>query len=193
MGRQAPPRRCGLRGTRRRYPRIVAAKTDVLELGLLALSSGEGRRVDSDVALDGLEFGGQRYDPTPSVVPARLDVARTVSGYSVRLRLEAGVVGPCTRCLTDAAVQLSIDAREVDQPGAGDEVRSPYVAGDELDVRSWARDALALAMPTQILCRDDCLGLCAVCGEDLNDAGEGHGHEPAPDARWSKLSELRLD
>jgi len=164
-----------------------------LELGRLGLVSGEGRRVDVDVMLDGLEFGGERYEPVPSIVSARLDVARTVSGYSLRLRLEARVSGPCTRCLADAAVVLGIDAREVDQPGAGEEVRSPYVDGDELDVHSWARDALALAMPTQILCREDCLGLCAVCGEDLNATADGHGHEPAPDPRWSKLSELRLD
>ena len=44
-----------------------------------------------------------------------------------------------------------------------------------------------------LLCRPDCLGLCTICGADLNEAGPDHGHEPAPDPRWAKLSELHLD
>ncbi|HEV7804758.1 MAG TPA: YceD family protein [Solirubrobacteraceae bacterium] len=48
-------------------------------------------------------------------------------------------------------------------------------------------------MPAQLLCRDDCAGLCPVCGTDLNAAGPEHAHERAPDPRWAKLSELKLD
>jgi uncharacterized protein len=62
-----------------------------------------------------------------------------------------------------------------------------------LDLRAWARDALALALPVQLVWREDCAGLCPVCGEDLNAAGPEHVHERAPDPRWAKLSELRLD
>src|SRR6478752_652725 len=74
---------------------------------------------------------------------------------------------------------------EVDQPGGGDELSSPYVQGGDLEVRAWARDALALALPSQILCREDCAGLCPICGADLNAAGPDHGHESTPDPRWS--------
>ena len=62
-----------------------------------------------------------------------------------------------------------------------------------LDLRAWAHDALALALPAQLLCREDCAGLCPSCGADLNTAGPEHGHEPEPDPRWAKLSELRFD
>ena len=58
---------------------------------------------------------------------------------------------------------------------------------------AWARDALALALPQQLLCREECAGLCPVCGVDLNDAEPGHAHEREPDPRWAKLSELRFD
>jgi uncharacterized protein len=97
------------------------------------------------------------------------------------------------RCLEGADAAIAIDAREIDQPGDDEDLSSPYVDGDDLDVRSWARDALALALPAQIVCREDCRGLCAVCGENLNDAAPDHAHERAPDPRWSKLSELKLD
>ena len=98
------------------------------------------------------------------------------------------------RCLEDSSTPIGIDAREVDQPGGGDEdLSSPYVTGDELDVRSWARDALALALPAQIVCREECRGLCAICGENLNEASSDHRHEREPDPRFAKLSELRFE
>ena len=59
-------------------------------------------------------------------------------------------------------------------------------------MRAWARDALALALPTQIVCREDCAGLCSVCGENLNRVPE-HEHEREPDPRWAALRELKLD
>ena len=59
-------------------------------------------------------------------------------------------------------------------------------------MRAWTHDALALALPTQILCRADCAGLCPKCGVNLNEHPD-HEHEPEPDPRWAKLSELKLD
>ncbi|MBV9311656.1 MAG: DUF177 domain-containing protein, partial [Solirubrobacterales bacterium] len=86
----------------------------------------------------------------------------------------------------------AIDAREVWQPGAGEELDSPYVEDGVLDLAAWAREALALTLPTTLLCREDCAGLCAVCGADLNTAGPEHGHEQQPDPRWAKLSEIKF-
>jgi DUF177 domain-containing protein len=172
----------------------MAQPTDIFDLGRLSLASGEGRRIDLRVRTDGFEFGGQRYDVEGDAVTATLDAARTTgSGYSLRLRFGASLVGPCVRCLESADQTVSVDAREIDQPGDADELRSPYLEGDDLDVKSWARDALALALPVQIVCSEECLGLCAICGENLNRAGPEHEHEREPDPRWAKLSEVRFE
>jgi uncharacterized protein len=169
------------------------ARTDSFDLGRLGLSSGEGRRVDLVVGVDSFDFGGQRYDVPGREVAATVDVAHTTTGYSLRLRFESELDGPCMRCLEAAGHTVVVDAREVDQPGGGEELDSPYLQSDELDLKSWARDALALALPSQIVCREECLGLCAVCGENLNEAGPEHGHEREPDPRWAALRELKLD
>ena len=165
---------------------------NTIDLGRLGLSSGEGASRDAAVAVDAVELGGQSYTARGAVVDARLDISRTTSGYALRLRYDLRLEGPCMRCLDDAAHELSIDAREVDQPGGGDDLRSPYLDGDELDVRSWARDALVLALPVQIRCTSECRGLCGICGANLNE-DPGHAHERDPDPRWQKLSELKLD
>jgi uncharacterized protein len=169
-------------------------RTDIFELGRLGLTSGEGRRLDLHVGVDPFDFGGQRYAVADPLVPVRLDVSRTTgSGWAMRLRLGVALEGPCMRCLGPAAPMFVVDAREVHQPGAGEELQSPYVGDDgELDLAAWTRDALALSMPARINCRPDCAGLCPECGADLN-ADPEHRHEPARDPRWAKLGEIRFE
>lgn len=169
-------------------------RTDVFDLGRLALKSGDGRRLELEVALEPLRFGADAYAVVPARLPVVLDVARmTGGGYSLRLRFGGSIEGPCMRCLRDARPVVAVDAREIDQPGGGEELCSPYVTDEELDLAAWARDAFALAVPAQVVCRDDCAGLCAVCGADLAEAGPGHHHEAEPDPRWAKLRELRFE
>jgi uncharacterized protein len=165
-----------------------------MDLAALHLRPGEGRRIDLTVDVDDVEFGGQRYELDPRAVDVTLDVSRmSGEGFALRLRTHTTLRGPCMRCLDDASLALEVDAREVDQPGGGEELSSPYVQDDELDVAAWARDAIVLALPQQVLCRPDCAGLCPVCGENLNEAGPDHAHEQPRDPRWDKLSELRFD
>jgi DUF177 domain-containing protein len=172
----------------------MALRTDSFDLAGLHLSSGEGRRLDLEAAADTFELAGERYDVTPARFPVQLDVSRTTGeGYALRLRFAVELAGPCMRCLAPAARRFDVDAREVSLPGGGDELDSPYVDHGVLDLHGWAREALALVLPTQLLCRADCAGLCATCGADLNLAGPDHAHEREPDPRWSKLSELRFD
>ena len=172
----------------------MAIRTDVFDLSSLKLTTGEGRKLELSVAPGPFELAGEAYTVEPPLLDARLDVSKTTgSGYALRLRFEAELAGPCMRCLSPAEPRFEIEAREVSQPGAGEELESPYVDHGVLDLRSWAHDALALALPAQILCRPDCAGLCPVCGADLNDAGPEHQHEPSPDPRWAKLSELKFD
>jgi uncharacterized protein len=175
----------------------MAQRADILDLARFVRSPGEGKRVDVAVSPGELAFGDQTYAVREGVAEARVDVSRPAAGYALRLRFTAPVTGPCVRCLADAAMEVEVDAREVDQPGGSEEegLRSPYVDGDELDVGAWAHDALALAMPVQFLCRPDCAGLCPVCGASLNDADPAaHQHPTEVDAGpFAKLRELRLE
>jgi len=185
-------------------------RTDTFDLGGLRLTSGEGRRIDLYVAIEPFSLAGERYRVEPVPVPARLDISRTTGGgYALRLRFEATLAGPCMRCLEPAAPAFAVDVREISQPpdprahaaprgrakqpDDDDELSSPYVEDGVLDLHAWARDALALAVPSNLLCREDCAGLCPVCGANLNEAGPDHHHEPEPDPRWAALSELRFE
>ena len=171
------------------------AEAGIVELERLSLSHGQARALDLEVELDPVELGGQRYEPAGGGTEARLDASRTSSGYALRLRYATELSGPCVRCLEPARLDLEVDAREVDQPSAGDEeLRSPYVSEGRLELKRWANDALVLGLPQQILCREDCAGLCAVCGESLNDADPAdHEHGGGGDPRMAKLKDLKLE
>ena len=156
------------------------------------LRSGEQYRNEHAVALEPLEFGGERYVPVPETVTAELTITKASTGSVFELVFRARLHGPCQRCLGDAVVERSITAREYQatNPGQSDDLMTPYLTDDRLDLSAWARDSLALALPEQILCRPDCAGLCPVCGENLNDHPHEHDQERT-DSRWDALAELR--
>jgi uncharacterized protein len=165
----------------------------IIDLGRLTLSHGEGTRLDVPVRLDPFELGGQTYLPLPDSPTARLDISRPSGGFAFRLRLQMHLEGPCMRCLEPAQLDLDVEAREVDQSRTEDEeMHSPYVVDDQLDLSRWAEDAIILALPNQLLCREDCAGLCPTCGEPLNDNPDHH-HDATPDPRWAKLDDLKLE
>ena len=156
------------------------------------LRSGEQFRDEVDVQLEPLVLGGQQYLPVPETVPAELTITKAATGSVYQLAFRARLHGPCFRCLADATIDETVDAREYQatNPGNDDELRSPYIDDDTLDLSAWARDSLALGLPDKILHAPDCAGLCPVCGKDLNE--EPHTHEEvAADSRWAALDELR--
>jgi DUF177 domain-containing protein len=163
-----------------------------VDLDGLTLHSGEAARIDLELDPRPPVVGGETLTLPEKPVEARIDVSRTSSGYALRLRADVMVEGTCARCLEPARLSVSIDAREVDQRSADDsELRSPYVEENVLDAGSWLHDALRLALPERLLCREDCAGLCEICGLALNDIDPAeHRHERPPDPRFAKLSEL---
>src|SRR5688500_20412890 len=111
------------------------APQTTLDLDRLALSHGEGRRLELPVRLGAVDLGGQTYRPVPEETDVSLSVSRTASGYAFRLTFGVRLEGPCMRCLSDASVELEVDAREVDQPSTDDEeLTSPYVEEGVLEV-----------------------------------------------------------
>src|SRR5947209_7831048 len=164
----------------------------MLDLRKFRLRSGESLRDEQEVEIAPIELGGQRYIAVPENIPTELTVTRASTGTVYDLRFHVRLHGPCFRCLGDAVLDESVSLREyqAESPGGAEELTTPYVVENRLDLSGWARDGLVLALPDKILCRLDCAGLCPVCGLDLN--REPHTHEgEESDPRWAALAELR--
>jgi uncharacterized protein len=163
-----------------------------IDLRRLGLRPGEVREERVEVELDPFLFGGQRYEAHPETLPVGVQITQASGATVFDLRLHVRLAGPCMRCLGFAEVEVDAGAREFYDSSAppADALRSDYVVDDRFEVGAWARDAVGLAVPEQILCRSDCAGLCPVCGKDLN--ADPHEHtERDVDPRWAPLEELR--
>jgi uncharacterized protein len=161
------------------------------DLRRLKLRPGQEHRDEVEIELAPFALGGQRYLPVPDKVAAEFTANRATTGTAFRLRFEARLHGPCYRCLADAVLDIPIDVREYQATIPDDEeLATPYLVDDRIDLSAWARDSIALALPDQILCRPDCAGLCPTCGKNLNE--EPHTHEnDSSDPRWSALEALK--
>lgn len=148
--------------------------------------------------------------PAPAPVGLGVDLIGVPPGaeLDLDLRLESvmeGVLvsgtatvplaGECGRCLEVISDALVVDLQELfayadsatDLTGEDDE--TARMEGDFLDLEPVLRDAVVLALPLTPLCQEDCGGLCAECGERLDDLPEDHAHT-APDPRWAALHGL---
>lgn len=86
---------------------------------------------------------------------------------------ETVIEGPCARCLESAHMPVHAEIAEAFVRDSGetilplDEEQYRY-QGHILDLYEAVRTALLLELPTRFLCKEDCKGLCPVCGTNLN-------------------------
>lgn len=133
------------------------------------------------VEVDAFVYGGLDYEVPEGSIDLLLTAARVGDNVTLRAELETEVIGPCQRCLGDADVSVLARGVECVRHGESEgheEDEEGYVMSSIVDVGRWARDLIAEELPPKLLCRDDCRGLCVVCGADLN-ADPEHRHDEA--------------
>jgi uncharacterized protein len=155
----------------RSYPRTIPAPDEPARLGLEGIYVPPGAAVELDVRLESVTEGVY------------------VSGTA-----RAPLAGECVRCLDPFTDEIAVELGELfaypdsvtDETTDEDEL--PRVVEETVDTQQTVRDAIVLALPLAPLCRPDCPGLCADCGEKWADLPPGHGHETL-DPRWAALRE----
>lgn len=132
-------------------------------------------------------------------ISGRLRMRRTNQGILVDGPVEAQVELTCSRCLEPLVLPISFELEEqfyptidvitgLSLPANDDELIFPIDQNHQLDLREALRQNLLLALPMQPICKEDCAGLCAQCGKNLN---EGPCNcEPPLDERLSVLGDL---
>jgi DUF177 domain-containing protein len=180
-----------------RAPLVV----DTRELGRRAGSMRPLRRSVPAPPGMGLEVLG-----VPAGTPVELDLKleAVTEGVLVSGTVRSAAAGECGRCLDPVTIPIEVELCELyvypdgDVRSAGPDLDSDVdedtdrLQGDYLDLQPRLRDAVVLALPLQPLCRDDCPGLCAGCGQHLAEVPPGHSHEVA-DVRWSALAGLAVN
>lgn len=103
-------------------------------------------------------------------------ISRTREGLLLQVDAGAEVQADCDRCLKEFFLPVNFEFEELYQfPSRYREETDQLLPDDGyIDLSSLYREYLILAMPIKSLCREDCRGLCEVCGADLNETSCPH-------------------
>jgi uncharacterized protein len=133
----------------------------------------------------------------PAGTPLELDLRlESVSeGVLVTGTISVSLQGECGRCLDPVSDELVVDVCELfaypnsttEATTGEDEVHR--LVGTWLDLEPVVRDSVVLGLPSIVLCRPECAGLCPDCGQRRDDLPPDHAHDMI-DPRWAALTHL---
>lgn len=118
-------------------------------------------------------------------------IGRTPQGLILQAKFSAETTLECVRCLNEFEQSLTWDLVELYAFNEKSVSESELLLPDDahIDLQPLIRDYALLEVPIKPICKPTCLGLCSVCGEDLNQIDCGH-KDIAEDSPFSALKDL---
>ncbi len=164
------------------------------EINLTPILSSEGGKLAVDITL---QMESKPEDSFFFGAPVQVtgEAVNIGGGIALRLRIAAVLRLLCDRCGTEVTQNLVFDCEERLEKGAaessGDESDPDiiYFSGYSIDIEEIVYRNIFMNLPTKVLCREDCKGLCPVCGQDLNEGSCGCDSQPT-DPRFDILNQL---
>ncbi|HLA80437.1 MAG TPA: DUF177 domain-containing protein [Thermoleophilia bacterium] len=165
-----------------------------VDLSDLALRGGERWERSFRIEMAPIILGGQSCEV---LIPDGVTVAvdRVAGGFLVEVSVRASLCGPCERCLREAAIEVEAKEQEfvpTTKAGWDESELSPFIEDQVVDVSALGREAVVLALPSQVVCAEECRGLCQVCGQDLN-VGQCDCPAETAEERWTALRDIHLE
>ena len=163
----------------------------------------EMERFEGSCALSVLKAGPDLYS-FAEPLQWSVDITNTGDAFLVSGTVEGQAVTACGRCLGDAVFDLIGEVEgylvigEGDAPDDLDEDEFDVLPPDNtIDLEPLLQAALLLELPRVPLCQDDCKGLCATCGKNLNegpcDCAPAADQSVAAENPFAKLADLKLE
>src|SRR5881398_2229876 len=131
----------------------------------------------------------------PALVHGR--IKRSSNEVELSGELTASIEAPCGRCLQPVRLPIHSEFAERFVPAVSwraeeqhelheEDLNLAVFDGEAIELNDLVREEILLAIPGQVLCREDCKGLCPTCGIDLN-AGSCECVGSDGDSRWEEL------
>lgn len=80
----------------------------------------------------------------------------------------------CDRCLKSVNVKVNFNLKEkFSNTGSNGKEEIEFFSGESIELSETVRRAILASMPMKVLCKEDCKGLCSMCGKDLNEGDCG--------------------
>ena len=169
------------------------------------------------IELDGLEEQGGKFSQVFEIDDLLLDdeeirlvepaeiqgrVRRVGTEVELRGRVSARLEVPCGRCLNPVEVPISTGfnerfvravswAADEQHELQEEDLNVAVFDGEGIELDDLAREEILLAVPANVLCREDCRGLCPTCGTNRNQS-DCQCETNEVDSRWQKLKGLQM-
>lgn len=141
----------------------------IINLKQLFSIVGESKEIDYQISPDELSGLRDLSFITPVTVKGR--IYNKAGVVYLDFTLDLTLCYNCDRCLKEYSVSHSFDCRHIVVPSvSGDNDEYIVADGESIDLNEIAVTDLLLQLPTKNLCKEDCKGLCMVCGCDLNES-----------------------
>ena len=164
-----------------------------IDVSTLLHNIGERLEISGQSVLEPITIGCNTFGFKK---PVDVSVVLTSLGDSIELTAKASgeAVADCARCSCSVEVPFEISLEELLKKSTEDNDDSDVVlfSGSVVDLSDIIADNFALNAPMRVLCKDDCNGLCPVCGADLNISDCGC-EKDIIDPRFSVLDQLFKD
>jgi len=182
-----------VRENRNHTTRLDPRKPLVVDTRELGRRPGSQRKVEFQAPAPSELGVGMIGVPPGATLDLSLRLESVMDGVLVSGTVTGPLAGECGRCLDPVTSSLEVDLQELYAYPESEttEDEASRMEGDYLDLEPVLRDAVVLALPLTPLCREDCGGLCAVCGAKRDDVDCGHDEAPV-DPRWAALDDLNV-
>ncbi len=135
-------------------------------------------------------------------IQVRLHLSRSGRIILMKSRVEARVDWLCARCLTSFSRTLASEFKTLLKPKpdflppeevelSREDLETEFYEGEEIDVTSLVQDQILLTLPAKAVCQEECRGLCAGCGQNLN-RGTCQCSGKVIDPRFESLKNFRV-
>ncbi len=145
-------------------------------------------------------FDPQLRQAAPIVASGVAQLSESIMEIAVSGHLSTAMEVACDRCLEPTPIPIDADFTLLylpaeNRPEAGEvALRGPeaevgFYEGDGLELSDVLREEILLLLPMQRVCREDCKGICPICGQNRN-LVECHCRQKGADDRWAGLRNL---
>lgn len=146
--------------------------------------------------------GGSLDFSFPSPVNAHLELSRQGRSFFISGEIKATIRMSCSRCTREFDYPYDASfSSYYERAGKGAERDSElkpadlevnFIEGDEIDTADLLLGQIALELPMQPLCSEDCKGLCPKCGADLNLGDCGCARDTGKESKFAKLKDFKI-
>lgn len=146
----------------------------LINLAKIMSTKGKIEQIEAPLELECVILDGVSY-PVKEKNPVRLQITH-LGNRKVNVEGETTVSLkiPCSRCLDDVEtffdihISKNLDFNDTDEDRIKELDEANYISGYDLDVDVLVCNEIVIGFPLRVLCKEDCKGLCMVCGCNRN-------------------------